>query len=317
MSDESSRLSYEEMRLLDLLVETEQLSLAAKRLGVSISTVSRQLARARTAAGDLLFVRSRSGLAPTNRMLSMAPKLRAILTAWDTLCDDKPFSPSEMTRELRIMCADNALNAYLNPAIPAIHQIACSASITIEPLSTDVFESLRRDAVDVAIFPAEALPADCRCLPLPPMHSVPVVRKDHPLAVRCRAAGKVSLEEIEAFPLICADPRLNRPHSPSSGGRAFFTMPYFNAAPPILRCTDYVFWCPLASAKLWVDDGALTILTTDRSVVPDWRPQLIWHVRTHADPALQWLRGMIIRYAAEQAKRYEAGRDRPPRAGRS
>ncbi len=310
MPEGSSHLSYEEIRLLKLLIETEKLSLAGQMLGLSVSTVSRQLAHAREVLGDPLFVRSKTGLLPTPKMVQMSRKISTLLAAWESLSDDAPFSPANIEQPLRIMTADNGFNAYLTEAIPRIHKEAPRAQIVIDPLSADIFESLRRDEADCAIFPAAEVPAECRSMPLPAMHNVLLVRRGHPLEKRFAEAGALTPEEIGAWPMVLIDPRLSMPYpQPSiyafSPASAILVLPYFNSAPQVLARSDYYMWCPAPTARLWRRMTDIAVINADAEGRYDFTPRLIWHERTHHDLVCQWLRGMIASCAKQQAD--EAG----------
>ena len=299
--DNADHLSFEEMRLLKLLLETEQLSLAAERLGHSASTVSRQLAHAREVLGDPLFVRAKTGLLPTARMLAISSKMDRLLEIWDDMADEKPFSPASSERRFRIMTADNGLNAYLTECLPAILAQAPRARLIVEPLSDDVFESLRCGEADVAVYPTTDIPAECRAVPLPVMHPVALMRPGHPLVKRFRAQGRLRQADFDAYPLLMCDPRIGtrfREALEAECKRARLIIPYFNALRAILEKTDFVAWSPKASARQWVDAGALFAAPVEDSPFTSFQPQLIWHERTHADPACQWLRGMILQFAA-------------------
>ena len=59
-------MTWEDMRLFLAVVETGSLSAAARRLRIAQPTVSRRLAEIEATLGDVLFVRSVEGTAPTS-----------------------------------------------------------------------------------------------------------------------------------------------------------------------------------------------------------------------------------------------------------
>lgn len=299
--EHSTHLAYEELKLLSMLLETEQLSLAAQRLSVSVSTVSRQLGRAREIVGDQLFVRSKAGLVPTSRMIAMAPRIAALLEAWEALLEaETAFSPAHLKRSFHLMSADNGLNAYVNAAIQPIHSAAPLVRLIVEPLVPEFWRTLRSGAVDAVIFPTETVPAECRSVPLPVMRPILLMRCGHPLLSLYRQKGDLSAEDIERYPIAHVDPRVGvlfEELVDAAWNKASLVLPYYNAVKPILQSTDYVSWVPEASARDWIASGALAGVRSSAASFPPFVPRLIWHERTHADPACQWLRGMILRYA--------------------
>lgn len=298
------KLSLEELRLLDVLMQTRQLSAAAYRFGSSVSTMSRMLSKIRGAFGDPLFVHSGNGMVPTPKMQGLARKIAEVLLLIDNLDKEEAFRPEAIHAPLRIMSADNGLNAYLNAAIPHIHAAAPFAPIIIEPLSENYLEALREGRTHLAIFPCRNLPADFRSLDLPRMHYLLLMRKGHPLEKVQQAHGQLTDDDVNAYPHIIGHPITNsdmlvrESEGETPGRRADLYIPYFNAAVPLLTQTDYVMWCPHASAQLWSKTEMLTCIAADiASCPPDFVPKLIWHERLNCDPACQWLRGMIMNYA--------------------
>lgn len=297
----SKQFAYEELRLLSLLLETEQLSLAALRLNISVSTASRQLARARAIVGDPLFVRAKAGLVPTSRMLAISGKLDALLDAWNALLEsESAFSPEHLARTFHVMAADNGLNAYINAAIVPIQLAAPGVKLVIEPLAPDFWRALRSGAVDAVIYPEANVPAECRSIALTPMRPILIMRPGHPLIERYRAQGDLSKAEIAEYPLVIADPRVGMLFEDlvaSQAEVAAVVLPYFNAVKPILERSDFVSWVPEASARDWIASGRLVGIYPSCPPFKTFTPRLIWHERTHADPACQWLRGMILRHS--------------------
>lgn len=300
------KLSLEELRLLDVMMKTQQLSAAAHFFGSSVSTMSRMLAKIRSVFSDPLFVHSGAGMLPTPKMQALSHQIAQVLVLVDNLGKDEAFCPQNIRGPLRIITADNGLNAYLNAAIPRIHEAAPQAPIIIEPMNENFLDSLRNGTTHLAIFPCESLPAEFHSLDLPFMHYLLLMRKNHPLELIYRKDGKLNEKQINAYPRIIAHPITNNDalvrdtEGASPGRKADLYIPYFNAAVPLLAASDYVMWCPHASALIWEKTGILSCLHLPmESCPPDFVPKLIWHERLNYDPTCQWLRGMILNYARE------------------
>ena len=67
------------LRVLDALLEEGSTVRAGERIGLSQPAVSSALGRLRGALGDPLFIRSGSGLEPTDFARKIAPDVRALL----------------------------------------------------------------------------------------------------------------------------------------------------------------------------------------------------------------------------------------------
>lgn len=303
----SEKLSLRELRFLLVMMQTHQLSAAARLFQTSISTMSRTLARIRTVLGDPLFVHSGNVMVPTPKMETLAHDIAQILQMVDHLGAEDVFRPAAIQTALHIMSADNGLNAYLNAAIPHIQAAAPQAPIIIEPLEENYLNALRQGPTMLAIYPCSELPADFHSLELPSMHLRLLMRKGHPLETRWKKTGHLAQQDLDGYPRIFAYPLTayraglrEFENRLSLEGKADLYLPYFNAAVPILLTSDYVMWCPDASAKVWAETGLLTsIATEEQDRAPAFTPRLIWHDRMHLDPTCQWLRGMIVSHARE------------------
>lgn len=304
--DLKHKLSLEELRLLDVMMKTKQLSAAAHYFGSSVSTMSRMLAKIRSVFTDPLFVHSGTGMLPTPKMLALSHQIAKVLVLVDNLGKEEVFYPQGICKPLRIMAADNGLNAYLNAAIPRIHDAAPQVPIIIEPMMENFLDSLRTGSTHLAIFPSITLPAEFHSLELPCMHYLLLLRRNHPLELLYKKHGKLEENELNQYPRIIAHPITNNDafvrdtEGETPGHRADLYIPYFNAAVPLLAASDYVMWCPHASALIWEKTGMLSCLRIPMTSCPsDFIPKLIWHERLNYDPTCQWLRGMILNYARE------------------
>ena len=99
---------YSSLLLLKTLCEKRNLAAAAEVLGLSASSASRHLSEMRELFDDKLFTRFPGGLVPTRRALEIAAQSEPILDGYAALMRPARFNPAEMTREVRIGCADNA-----------------------------------------------------------------------------------------------------------------------------------------------------------------------------------------------------------------
>ena len=75
----------------------------------------------------------------------------------------------------------------------------------------------------------------------------------------------------------------------------------------MLADTDYVYISPVVTLMhcLRLPDCNLRVLPAPPEVSP-FTPAIIWHHGAHTDPFLQWVRGVLLQSAREEAKRYNA-----------
>src|SRR5262245_14541551 len=101
------------LAVLDALLDLRSVTAAARRLGLTQSTVSHALARLRALFGDPLLVRVGRGMAPTPRAEAIAPALRRALADVRRLVrHEERFDPATTTRAFSVVCPD-LLAAFL------------------------------------------------------------------------------------------------------------------------------------------------------------------------------------------------------------
>ncbi|MFK5978856.1 MAG: LysR family transcriptional regulator [Rhizobiaceae bacterium] len=94
------KLDYLSMngRLLKVFLaifEANSVGSAADELGVNQSTVSYSLEKLRTYLGDPLFLKSGRGITPTEHAIMLAPRIRSLLIALESLADQEDYHPEE------------------------------------------------------------------------------------------------------------------------------------------------------------------------------------------------------------------------------
>jgi DNA-binding transcriptional LysR family regulator len=88
------------------LSRTRRTTEAARRLGVTQSTVSHALARLRDLFADPLFVRRPHGLEPTQRALELAPRIDSLIDMAGAVMTRVGFDPAYSERRFRLAAAE-------------------------------------------------------------------------------------------------------------------------------------------------------------------------------------------------------------------
>lgn len=258
------------------------LTLTGNELGTSTATISRALSSAREFFGDELFIRSGPRMVPTSRMRELLPDIDDILHRLEKLSAPSVFDPAGLNRTFRIAAADNGILAFLFPALKQILQQAPQVRLDIIGLNGDLFDDLRNGLLDLAIFPFDPIPPECRSIMLADEPDVLIVRKNHPLVEIYKQKGALGLEDIQAYP------------------KVRISMPYFLAAPWIVLETD-------STAKILEKNGRLLsrylpleVLPLPPSIAGRYERRVIWHENASGDPALRWFIAMIQTACREQ-----------------
>lgn len=299
-------VTQEVLQFLAALYEERSISKAARRLRITVPKSSRLFHEARSVFREELFVRHGREMVPTNFMKNLKPKLETALTAIDDLFRDAVFIPKDCERVVRVSAIDYAMEEILTPAILEIRRVAPGVRFDVRPHDRRMLDFLAEGRLDLCIAPGTA--DETKTIlqhPLYPSRHVYVVRKNHPLAQLYREKGSVTSADIEAYEAIRITSifddasLLDSTLSDITKQRIAVSMPYMLAAPALLEATDLTLLVPGKLALDFVRKAHLTAIPAP-SMKSSFSKTLYWHRRTDKDPALQWIRGMILRFGAAE-----------------
>lgn len=300
-------LSYEDLRLLLLLNDTQSLTRTAMTLAWLTPKASRRLAHLRGIFEDDLFVRSGNSLVPTQRMAELLPRVQQAAEALERLYREDAFSLQSLDRTLVFEMVDNAAGVLLAPVIPLLHARAPKLKIHIRPAAGMTLENLWDGSSDLAFgFDIDQeLPGDIRSRRLFCSRHVAVVRAGHPLTQR-ECGGPVSARELAAHPFVSISlPKwrsINRnidlAWKVPNPSPILVETPYFMSVPYFLENSDAYALLPREGARLLGEHHRLCSFETLPEEIRDWNPQIMWHVRSQADFPLQWICSEISRHFA-------------------
>jgi DNA-binding transcriptional LysR family regulator len=74
------------------------------------------------------------------------------------------------------------------------------------------------------------------------------------------------------------------------------SMPHFLAIPRLVSMTDLIIAAPRKLALVLAAQYPLRIVKPPVAI-PEFTISMLWHERTNADPAQQWIRNMLSRIA--------------------
>ncbi|HTO72129.1 MAG TPA: LysR family transcriptional regulator [Myxococcota bacterium] len=284
---------------LDVLLEERNASRAARRLGLTQSTVSGMLARLRDALGDPLFVRARYGLRPTPRADALAAPLRRWLEDARALVAPAEFDPARWRGAVAISSTDYMQESLLVPFARALGKRAPELRVALSPLVVDgLAERLAAGALDLAVTIPEFAPPDLPSRRLYRDRYVVAVRRTHPLAKRRR----FGLDELCRFDHVVVSPTGGAFAGPTDAAlaragrqrRVRTSVPTFLLVPRMLEAEDLVAVLPerLVAARA----------PRLRALVPPLElPAIdviaVWHPRVQRDPAHRWLREQLVETA--------------------
>lgn len=292
---------------LNLLLAFESLMIersvtrAARRSGLSQPAMSNALARLRRTFDDPLLVRTSEGMKPTPVAQSLMVPVREALAGLRAALEERPaFDAAASRRTFHLLANDYAEIALVAPMIRELHSNASGISLKIDrprSLFQSPAPSSLADSFDLAIgfFPdALSLEASLRSELLWEENNVCIARSGHP-SIR----GKLSLRQYSAAHHVAVFYKSEGPGLIDSllqqkgySRRSVVLVPHFASVAFIVSASDLIGTVPERLALEFNKKLRLQVLPVPIAI-PPFRLVMLWHERSHNDPAHTWLRSLV------------------------
>lgn len=288
------RLDLNLLVTLDVLLSEHNVTRAAQRLNFSQPSVSVHLAKLRDVLGDPLLLPGPRGMRPTARAEALREPLREALEALErAVAPARPFNAAEATQSWRIAATDYAESTIILPMLAGLRAAAPGTRLAVvEAVPPRIARQAEQGEIDLGFHTSEGAPEGLRRRVLFAERYVLAGRAGHPrLKRRPTLAQFCKLEHVIV--------------SPDGGGfigvtddalaklgvtrRVVLSVPHFLFMLSALANTDLVGMLP---ARLVRGNGALRVVEPPVDV-PGYEMAMLWHERSHRDPAHQWLREYI------------------------
>lgn len=281
------------LKALDALLTERNVTRAATRLNLTQPAVSGMLARLRDAFDDPLFVRTQRGIAPTHRALQLADPLRRMLAEAEALLVPPAFDPASARLTLSLAATDYALQVVVVPFLERLRRLAPGIRVAVRPEIHATMGLFEQGDLDLALTTPQAAPSGLHARQLFSETYVVAMREGHPDA----QADTLSLERF------CA---LDHGLVSLTGGgflgvtddalaaqglerKVMLSVTSFLVLAQVLRGSDMVAVVP----RRLVQGAPGLVMRAPPLAIQGFTKMMVWHERTHRDPAHRWLREMI------------------------
>lgn len=298
--DYLSNLDLNLLRTLDALIETESVTGAARRLGLTQPAVSRALVRLRDHLQDPLLVRVGRRMTLTPRARDMARPLRqGLQQVGAALATPSPFTPAGCRRTFRVATVDYGAAVLVPPLVYGLATAAPGAGLVVVNQRDDFSGALEAGTLDLVIVPRRDAWAGIVWRPLFKDRFVCVVRRGHPtLRTSLNLATYCALDHLVvapqggqgASPIDEALAKLGRQR------RVAVRVPSFLLAPRVLARSDLILtiFSRLATAA----DGVEGLRSfRPPLLLPSVGVSLAWHESQGRDPEHTWFRDLVSQTA--------------------
>ena len=289
---------------LHALLSERHVTRAARKLGVTQSSMSHRLMRLREAFGDPLLVPVKGALTLTPRAEAMQQPLDAALAALQAaVAPPARFDPRTSTRTFTLAMPD-----LLAPLLPLLHEAltrdAPGIDLRVVNVSANLHEGLATGTPDFALAAAHDVSPSARVLKLGEVRFGVAARRGHPLL-----RGKLTVERWLSVGHVVV--RMGT-QSPNTVGvelarqgmrrRVAAEVPTFLAGLMLVAGSDLIMNAPLELVGALAKTLKLELREAPVKL-PSVPAALIWHERSHHDEGHRWARERI-----HQAVRSTLGR---------
>lgn len=280
---------------LNVLLEERHVTRAARRLGLSQSSMSHRLRRLREALGDPLFVRARGTLVPTPRAEAIAGPLAAALRALHAaVAPPATFDPATDAYTLSL-----ALPDVLVPLVPGLlAELAAEAphvELRISGITATLAASLATGDPALALAPVGFVADTAIARPLGELRFGVAARRGHPILER-----PLTLARWLAHPHVVV--RIGNERANLVGEefarrglvrRVGIEVPSFLAGLLLVSRSDLLMNVPVPLVHEVAD--ALGLVVRDAPIaIPRVPFALLWHEKFQSDPAHRWARERVF-----------------------
>lgn len=289
------RLDLNLLVTLDTLLSEHNVTRTAQRLHLSQPSVSVHLAKLRDIFNDPLLMPGPRGMRPTARGDELREPLRLALEALErAVSPSEPFDPRVADNTWRVAAFDYGESTVVQPALLGLRAAAPHSRLAvIETVPSRIARQAEQGEIDLAFHTQEGSPPNLRQRILFSERYVLVGRAGHPeLQTSPSLAQFCELEHVMVSPdgggffgitdKVLAEAGLTR--------RVVLSVPHFLFVMSVLANSDLVAMLP---SRLVRNNSSLQVVEPPIEV-PGFEMTMLWHERSHRDPAHQWLREHIV-----------------------
>jgi DNA-binding transcriptional LysR family regulator len=295
--DNLRRIDLNLLVTLEALLTERNVTRAAKRLHLSQPSVSVQLRKLRQIFADPLLTPAPGGMLPTTRGQALLQPLRTALSDMRLVLEPRPrFDPVTAEITWQVAAADYAEYAILMPLLAHMRKAAPGVRIAVrQAADSRMTKQLDSGAIDLGFLALDAAPERLHSRVLFKEHYVLVARKRHPALKR-----KLTVDTLCQLEYVIV--------SPEGGGfrgitdtilesrgrkrRVVLSVPHFLFVPEVVARTNLVAMLP---SRLVKDRSDHIQVVVPPLPIPSYEMAMIWHERSHLDPAHMWLREHVSR----------------------
>ncbi|WP_206224753.1 LysR family transcriptional regulator [Neisseria yangbaofengii] len=283
------------LKALNALLDERNVTRAAEKLSISQPAMSGMLTRLRDSFNDPLFIRTQHGILPTDRALGLAIPVKQILDQAQGLLTEPEFDPARAELKINIAASDYAMCTIITPLLSILHHQAPNIQINVALLNPrSMQEDLERGKLDFVLATPGQAPDNLHVRILFDDHYVCAVRTGHPILQQDRQPDLTAFRILQHVTASSEDNAYN--NTPARvlddlGLNRRVSVQSALVLPDIVRHSNL---CALIPYRLIAEHADISHFTPPVDIT-GFSNALVWHERTHRNPAHQWLRDLMAK----------------------
>jgi len=281
--------------MFDSLARLGSVSGTARALDIPQPAVSQGLRRLRLLFDDELFLRVARRMEPTPLAESLRVPIAGIVEiARERILSTPVFVPHESQREFRIAATDFGAVTLLALLLPRLAVTAPALRLRLLAMDAGIFGDLDAGRVDLGIGIITGTPANIRSQTVFVDRYAFAMRAGHPaLQTRPSAALFRRAQYVMVTSLIgTANDASTLLATNVSPAQIMMRVPTYAVLPTILTRTDLIALVPSTAGHAMFPRSDIAYVKPPFTL-PEITVAVVWHERSGADPALQWLRAEV------------------------
>ena len=293
----NTRLNFNLLICLHHILQEQSVSLAARKMFVTQSAMSKSLAQLREQLNDPIIIRNRGGVTITATARDMQKQVAHIVSSAVHLFENATFHPEISTKKFILVSDELTTHKLLPPLIKKIMKRAPSISIELIPATPAAIAKMNTGNVDLALNFTQTINSALHTRTLLSDRLVMVMHKTHPLAAENISPAHFSdypniALTLEKFYYTQATQLINTHYFRNIAvylpslymlldalrqGNYIAILPRMSVNTPEGNCTDFI--CKEISST---------------SMEYDLPLYLSWHATRHHSTCSKWIRDQII-----------------------
>lgn len=298
-----SRIDLNLLTALDALLSERSVTGAARRLGLSVSAMSRTLTRLRTVTGDRLLLQAGRTLVLTPYAEQLSQRVPDLVRQAEAALSraEYSFDIASLEQRFTVRAGEGFIDLLGAALMDRVHRAAPGVQLRFAPKPDWDAQPLREGAIDLEIGIVRTSAPEVRTRLLFRDRYVGVCRIGHPLL----GSDGVTTERWTAYGHVMTS-RTGEAESPIDASLAppdirrnvLMVVPSYTSAMQLARQSDLLAVIPHSClGNALVPDYAVANGLQSFALplpIPAFNVSAIWHPRLDHDPAHRWFRGEVL-----------------------